>query len=131
MKKCLLIISLAVISIFCKAQGNLQFNKVLTFSGTVAGGSNSELWTVPVGKVWKIESLPNPGTLFTSGTGGNMTFNINGVAVIYLNNTNNSTQINLPIWLKENDNIRFSHTLASSSYYYNYYISIIEFNVTQ
>ena len=122
---------LMLISLFVKAQGNLQFNRVITYSGTLNGGTNSDTWTVPIGKVWKIESLPNPGTIFTNGGTGNMAFNINGVAVIYLNTANNPGQINLPIWLKENDNIRFSYTVASSSSFYNHYISIIEFNLTQ
>jgi tRNA A58 N-methylase Trm61 len=40
------------------AQGNLQFNQVVTYTGTGSGSFSytSPTWTVPAGKVWKIES---------------------------------------------------------------------------
>ena len=40
----------------CFSQGNLQFNQVLTFGGTLCASCNQPIGTVPVGKVWKIES---------------------------------------------------------------------------
>jgi len=36
------------------SQGNLQFNQVITYTGTFQG--NLSLGTVPNGKVWKIEA---------------------------------------------------------------------------
>jgi hypothetical protein len=131
MRKIFISSFLILISLFVKAQGNLQFNRVITYSGTLNGGTSSDIWTVPTGKVWKIESLPNPGVLVTTGSNALMALNINGVASITFNNSNYPTQINLPIWLKENDNIKFSHAAGSIGYYFNYYISIIEFNLTQ
>jgi hypothetical protein len=60
MKKALLILSLIVLIIGAKAQGNLQFNAVKRFtnSATVASGANVSVGsiTVPADKVWKIES---------------------------------------------------------------------------
>ena len=42
------------------AQGNLQFNQVITYNiGGIANNYDNVNFTVPVGKVWKIESAVN------------------------------------------------------------------------
>jgi hypothetical protein len=56
--KYIVIVFLTIISIGgLEAQGNLQFNQALLFSGT-------SLNTVPAGKVWKVE---NTGQSYTNG----------------------------------------------------------------
>jgi hypothetical protein len=109
------------------SQGNLQFNQVLTYSqnfNLVGCGSNQCSWTgptytVPAGKVWKIE-------YFVSGGQGDI--------VITLNSTVNVASTNgSPVWLKPTDLIQVkklcgigaSCNLQSGSFF----ISIIEFNV--
>jgi hypothetical protein len=58
MKKSIAIL-LFFISLSTKAQGNLQFNRVVNFSATQSVGSNlpitAQTFIVPTGKVWKIE----------------------------------------------------------------------------
>ncbi len=117
-----------LITFFVKAQGNLQFNRVLTYSGTLYGGTSSDTWTVPTGKVWKIESLPNPGSELYAGTPSfSLNFLLNGTSII---NYYALKPIIMPIWLKASDNIKFSYS-GNYSTAVNYYISIIEFNVNQ
>lgn len=92
------------------SQGNLQFNQVLTYNGS---GGNSAIWTVPVGKIWKIESV------LMVNMSGTSTFKINSFVVLY-NNINPQ-----PIWLKPGDFSQFSMSNAGNSYF----ISIVEFNI--
>jgi hypothetical protein len=105
------------------SQGNLQFNQVLTYGGTLNAGSisanygnvqnSSPAYTVPSGKVWKIESVMTNGTvhllvnnLFAGGVGS-------GIGPI-------ST-----LWLKAGDVIRFGYSSSA----YTYFFSGIEFNI--
>ena len=121
---------LMLISFFVKAQGTLQFNRVITFTGEVATNPidhNSDVWTVPVGKVWKIESLTNPGTAVITGPMGNFNFLLNGTPII---NFNSGKPIITPIWLKGSDSIQFTYSGSLNTGVY-YYISILEFNVNQ
>ncbi|MDP4867137.1 MAG: hypothetical protein NWQ47_08310 [Crocinitomicaceae bacterium] len=114
MKKIFLFSLFIVCSLFfisnSYAQGNLQFNQVYTYSGS---GGNSAIWTVPVGKIWKIESV------LMVNMSGTSTFKINSFVVLY-NNINPQ-----PIWLKSGDFSQFSMSNAGNSYY----ISIVEFNI--
>jgi hypothetical protein len=109
---------------FCSlafSQGNLQFNKVLTYNGLI-NGSNSLIssngtyvnasvkYTVPTNKVWKIEYA-----YFTNG-------------YLFFNNfqsTNSSNFItSSPIWLKAGDTLQFGAAGEG-----HFFISIIEFNI--
>jgi hypothetical protein len=92
------------------AQGNLQFNQVLSLDANSAGNPV----TVPAGKVWKIESVA-----FSSN---NAYFQIKwgGVNYFVLNNT--TPYANLPYWLPSNESI----SLVSNV---NAKVSIIEFNI--
>lgn len=101
---------MVVIFFNSNAQGNLQFNQVLTYQGN---SLSSPIWTVPSGKVWKIESAIPFNNLGTSQ------FLVNNFTVLQ-NNSNIQ-----PIWLKSGDNCRFTLTSTFSSYS----ISIIEFNI--
>jgi hypothetical protein len=105
------------------SQGNLQFNQV-----KLVGAQE----TVPVGKVWKIESVLNNATLQinTSTTAEQnkatqILINGNGILIAttwgnsYATSSVVSTQ--LPIWLPEGTN------LAASTNVFR--VSVIEFNV--
>jgi hypothetical protein len=111
------------------AQGNLQFNQVVTLNGTPTPCVNTNIDTVPAGKVWKIEAWTN-----------------NNEVNIYFNNTlynnhflavwgnNNGTQMQLssnmnPIWLKGGDviSVTISNQFCQAR---PYFFSILEFNIT-
>ena len=68
MKKVLLILSLHILAIGVNAQGNLQFNQVINemlntnyYSGPNGGAGTSLEFTVPAGKVWKVEGFYQAG----------------------------------------------------------------------
>ena len=105
------------------AQGNLQFNQVLTQTVTLTGTSSSSVLTVPAGKVWKIEQMLD--TYSYAGTSGY--FKINGKQ-FYIHEMPNSTQYITkgPIWLKAGDTFCVYNTASGS---YDYFYSIIEFNI--
>ena len=87
------------------SQGNLQFNQVLTYGGTLCASCNQPIGTVPVGKVWKIESK-----------GGSTINTVNGNAV--------TQTISYPFWLKAGDIL--GHYTGSAQ---DWFISILEFNI--
>lgn len=89
----------------CFSQGNLQFNQVLTFGGTLCASCSQPIGTVPAGKVWKIESK-----------GGATINTVNGVSV--------TQSISYPFWLKAGDILGHYTGSAQDSF-----ISIIEFNI--
>lgn len=109
MKK-LIFIAVCFISMQLSAQGNLQFNQVLSLDASSAGNPV----TVPAGKVWKIESVA-----FSSN---NAYFQIQwgGVNYFVLNNT--TPYANLPYWLPSNESISLVANVNAK-------VSIIEFNV--
>ena len=95
-----------------KAQGNLQFNQILSYSGHIENYNMyaaSPIWTVPTGKVWKIENYAKDY------------FYVKGFAITA--NTNLG-----PIWLRAGDEINYTPPVAAMTGY-NYILSIIEFNV--
>jgi hypothetical protein len=106
------------------AQGNLQFNRIITDQKTLTStfGGYTDLLTVPSGKVWKIESM---STGITSA--GERIFELNGVLTIVSEGFS-------PIWLKAGDTARILFT-ASSDYnpdkpwLRGVYMSIIEYNI--
>jgi hypothetical protein len=122
----------------CKAQaGNLQFNQVLTYNGTLTSTSNpalSPIYTCPAGKVWKIESKTRTPLTQYLGSGGSTTlsFYLNGVWTRDLyptgSYTGNYAQMidTSPLWLKAGDNIYFEFCCAGSA---TYTMSIIEYNI--
>ncbi len=121
MKKALFIL-LFLSYIYSNAQGNLQFSKVITYSGST-GGVN---YTVPTDKIWKIETIgvaTNYGNTYFN-------FNLNGItSITRLQGSGNLS--NTPIWLKSGDifNIDWYNNVTSS--YAGYLISILEFNIIQ
>ncbi len=134
MKKNICILLLSVLcSLALHAQNNLQFSQVLTYSGHLvnannAGGDSSAAWTVPTGKVWKIESA--------SAAYGYASYPVylvvNGIKVfdIYVYSSTSSRNVYFPIWLKAGDTAKIVEYYPSNSYYTDYFISILEFNLT-
>ena len=106
-----------------KAQGNLQFNQALHLEITCCTAST---FTVPVGKVWKIEGSMaynniNP-TRITAINGNPMEAYLTGYT--YLNY--GILPIPLPYWLPANTQVSFN---TGSGVGQKGYVSIIEFNV--
>ena len=111
-----------------KAQGNLQFNQIVTVGTTSL--------TVPAGKVWKVESYTESDVTFNINVSSGC-INSNYHRPLVINNNNYyffgnmatassganyvTTGNKLPIWLKPGDQIR---TVCSSDF-----ASVIEFNV--
>ena len=112
MKNILLILAIAFSSASF-AQGNLQFNQVVTYEG------NFSIYTPwfkpPANKVWKIEN----SYIFKS-TNCNAYFQVNGFTA----DANNGDRY--PIWINDQDSIRSYFNCGGSN---TYSISILEFNV--
>jgi hypothetical protein len=100
------------------AQGNLQFNQVITYNiGGIANNYDNVNFTVPVGKVWKIESAVN-------WTGNALMLYPNGVMSYGITLASSSKTVSdFPIWLNAGYNGLFS------IYQNRALISIIEFNI--
>jgi hypothetical protein len=114
MKNILLLLTV-VLSISSNAQGNLQFNQVLTFEGNLNNTSISPAYTPPAGRVWKIEfSRIKRNTNCTS-----QDIEVNGVPASNLGNTD-------PIWVNDQDTIQMRYGCGGA---WSYFFSIIEFNV--
>jgi hypothetical protein len=127
MRNLLFVFAFTVVGLF-HAQGNLQFNQIVTVGTTSL--------TVPAGKVWKVESYSESEVTFNSNySSGCVNSNYHRPLVINNNNyyffgnlatassgANYVTTGNkLPIWLKPGDQIR---TVCSSDF-----ASVIEFNI--
>lgn len=110
------------------AQGNLQFNQIIRVVEV--------LQTVPVGKVWKVESYLENELISSNSSSSSCTSSTihrpliinNGfyyfVGDVAWGSTNNLQMMNhnkFPIWLKSGDQIR---TTCSSDF-----ASVIEFNI--
>jgi hypothetical protein len=140
MKKLLSLSLFLFIVCIAFGQTNLQFSKVITYAGTLTlnTSTSSELWAVPAGKVWKVESMTTNQQYIANSGQITMNFNLNSTKIKQYNNTNSSGSLssqieNLsPLWLKAGDTIQFtSNTNLSATYSCNYYISILEFNLAQ
>jgi hypothetical protein len=101
------------------AQGNLQFNQVITLNGSFTSTPTGklDLGTVPVGKVWKMEYFTIASTYGAGLFVNNAIFVENNV-----------------IWFKSGDLISARGNCGSCGPgvgTYIYFVSIIEFNVVQ
>ena len=121
--KNLLLFSCLLFSLSFKAQGNLQFNQVLHLEITCCTAST---FTVPVGKVWKIEgamAYNNSYPTRISAINGNpMEAYLTGYTYLSLG----ILPIPLPYWLPTNTQVSFN---TGSGLGQKGYVSIIEFNV--
>jgi hypothetical protein len=125
MKKTTTLIAFLFMLLGTKAQSNLQLSQVLTYNGSLQPNQLSTKWIVPSGKVWKIEARSPDffvinGTYFTGGAIG-LTSNYGRLS---------GAPISLPIWLKSGDNIWYQ-TNNDYPFPTDYFISILEFNLTQ
>ena len=127
MKKLLTILILLSFH-FIYAQGNLQFNTVYSYAGntsnsTPVNGINyqtnygTSAFTVPNGKIWRIERLWIRGAQAQS---------------LFVNNfwvgfpeSGSTLEITSPIWLKTGDVIKIGSANGAASYHLN----IVEFNL--
>jgi hypothetical protein len=122
MKK-ILTIAILLFSMASYAQGNLQFNKVKTFTGNASG--YIVLDTVPTGKIWKIESTGFSGK-------DNSFLQINNIRYVnfyynfsliggYSSNSQSSTSIKETLWLKSGDILGWENG--------SYILTLIEYNI--
>ncbi len=97
------------------SQGNLQFNQVLTIE---FAGTSTTSYTVPAGKIWKLENCMLSSTNFYAC----MVFN---GTTYYLrqHNTSSSAWDNFPFWIGSGKTVTFGGGCSPGI------ISIIEFNV--
>jgi hypothetical protein len=116
------------------SQGNLQFNQVLTQTGSISivgqGWVGSNVFTVPSGKVWKIENVmgSTSGSIIRFGLSVNGTL---GVIESGLTNGNAGYKSSAPTWLKAGDQLQFAYygSSAATTNSGTFIISIIEFNI--
>jgi hypothetical protein len=127
MKK-IITIAMLLLSIASYAQGNLQFNRVRTFTGNTYNGDRI-FDTVPMGKVWKIESMGISGGKDGNGLNtGKLTINgfgYNNVSKEINSSTNIIAVLKETIWLKSGDILGWSAGVS------NYVVSLIEYNIVQ
>jgi hypothetical protein len=127
MKKILYTIFVSFIAFFAmptftaQAQGNLQFNRVISESINLNPSQSSTLITVPAGKVWKIEAVEANH----SGS-ASCKYEISGQQFLISNGY--PTQINHGLWLKAGDTFRVSNGPTGGNNI-PYYYSILEFNI--
>ena len=115
MKKFLLFTFLILfVFISVRAQGNLEFNQVLNYEFTSAGSS----FTVPAGKVWKLENV----MITSTNNYACLVYNGN-TYIMRQHNTSSSAWDNFPFWIGSNKTFTLGGGCASG------FISIIEFNV--
>jgi basic membrane lipoprotein Med (substrate-binding protein (PBP1-ABC) superfamily) len=109
-----------------KAQGTLQFNQVLTLESSTS--SCTVCWTVPAGKVWKVE-------MASSNSENPMSVFVNNRELGYLTGHAYATSstsywgarwgMHFPFWLQGNATLGFSGAGTSK----NTTFFVIEFNV--
>jgi hypothetical protein len=101
------------------AQGNLQFNQVISASFNLGSNANSTTLTVPVGKVWKIESMG-----CNNYTPHNISYVINAIAFSVI--PGYQKDAGSTIWLKAGDTFYLRNLVNYAS---GVYYSILEFNI--
>jgi hypothetical protein len=102
-------------SLMSYSQGNLQFNQVLNIEFT---GASTTSYTVPAGKIWKLENCLLTSVNFYACMVYNGT-------TYYLrqHNTSSSSWDNFPFWFGSGKTVTFGGGCSAGM------ISIIEFNV--
>ncbi len=126
MKK-ILPIAMLLFSMASYAQGNLQFNQVKTFTGSIISNGSFKLFdTIPQGKVWKIEAIGLNPSCFLNINGRNY---VN--YLLSIGNSATSMVSNENLWLKAGDvvgyysSMNFNCSWCSS----DYVVSVIEYNI--
>ena len=125
MRKILAVIFLVSVCSIARSQ-NLAFSQVLTYTGELAPTpwTPGPIYTVPAGKVWKVESL------YSSATGA-LGYKVNN-NMLKLNGYGGASQIVYPIWLKAGDVIQpYVDNNTGFQTMIVYMISIIEFSANE
>lgn len=128
MKSGMLALFVFLFSMNLQSQGNLQFNQVVSHSGTASGtfSYTSPTWTVPANKVWKIEAAAPFSGLNTAHVTRSIQVNSGNAWGAYSLLSGDPT----PIWLKAGDQVRLEATAnCCNTYPFSYHISVLEFNV--
>lgn len=128
MKSGMLALSVFLFSMHLQSQGNLQFNQVVSHSGTSSGtySYTSPTWTVPANKVWKIEAAAPFAGLNTSHVTRTIQVNSGNAWGAYSLLSGDPT----PIWLKAGDQVRLEASAnCCNTYTFSYHISVLEFNI--
>lgn len=120
MKKLALLFLLFLCINTANAQGNLQFNQVILYTLDV---DTPQSFTVPAGKVWKIESASSgyySSSVYLRDASGNT------LATLYANNLD--YRVHYPYWLPSGFSGDFRR-LGNTSSGPKATVSILEFNV--
>lgn len=127
-----------------KAQGNLQFNKVVNFTFTknlMPNEGRDTIITIPANKIWKIESISsgyynettnlniNSSMPFPNGT-----VFLNGTIIYGLNPNNNAMFYSVPIYLQPGSSNTFGLKSGGGLSFlgplaFRFFISAIEYNI--
>ena len=134
MKK-ILTIAILLFSMASYAQGNLQFNQVLTYTGSLNNTQQvSSTYTVPLGKIWKIKYVSNlPFKIVSQGTYADY---YAGFGLIVNNIWTYGGNYN-ELYLKAGDTLKIGYYNQSfqSTYFagitFDFVISLVEFNIVQ
>jgi hypothetical protein len=122
----LLILLISTIIVYSQnVPSNLEYSRVITKTFSLTGSKASQFDTVPVGKVWKLESIihSNYSSMMQQSLEIN-TFNF-PIPSIYYTYGNEYVKNNItPIWLKTGDIIRIISTNQNTT---NFFYSIIEY----
>lgn len=115
---CLTFLGIGSQNAFAQVGTSLQFNQVVLITWDVpASPWQSPVYTVPAGKVWKIESAGGPCDVEI--------YSINGVNVCCIEIGTMYWDSKLPLWLPENTAIQFIENCGG----YDSFVSLIEFTV--
>jgi hypothetical protein len=133
---------------FLFSQGNLQFNQVLSYTGTIScngintycSANSPSSYTVPANKVWKLESagfsssLTNPSSpdIISTYLIINNTYVYGGPVNRGTFQPKNGILITSPVWLKSGDVLSWGMSSACLTNYISsasMHLSIIEFNI--
>ena len=120
MMRTVLLIAILLTCLGFRAQGNLQFNQVLLLN-------NGTTYTVPVGKVWKLEGAVFNSYSITYNNSAKLVLNGTTVEVIPFsfndgNGTSRAPMTSIfPFWLPQNTTIQPTQAISR--------VSVIEFNI--
>jgi hypothetical protein len=134
MKK-IITITILLFSMASYAQGNLQFNQVLTYTGSLNNTQQiSSTYTVPVGKIWKIKFVSKlPYKIASQGPYADY---YQGFGLI-VNNIWTYGENFKELYLKAGDTLKIGfYNQSNQSTYFagitlDFVISIVEFNIVQ
>lgn len=129
-KRFFLFLTVWAFALYGFSQGTLEFNQVLLLENQQNSTSCTSCWTVPAGKVWKVEAASSNSSSFVN-------IYINNRSLSYLTGTsfsNSSTsygyalyrEIDFPFWMPAGSSLGFANLDQSSR---SITFSVIEFNI--